>query len=1233
MKLVNANSILNSVAEALQPGASLIDGRTEQDWLRFLSEFAALINFYDHDNAVNGNWEPFILKDPVFLMATIAGTNFTKLYNLYLHTCHKLEQQNDLAATFNQLFDQLTSIFIKIQNWMHYMQQSPAKYPLKTYVGEQIRGTFADALQAIIDLRQALFSSAMLVGLVPTDPSVIWKLDTYEYRIWREGIFKGPYWKLMGLLPFIKDNAIAAIFKAVTHIGDTLFNFLQVIVKQANMEYDRLSKLKGSFPDTTLLRTFVHLLNIQQTQLNQISDKHLRFYYRDILKQTERKAIADRAYLTASLAIETAVVNLPKGTLFDAGTDAQKNPIVFASTDDVILNPAAIPLAYTLSRAPAPNQLSYLQLQTIANPGVVQKDTAGAVLSWDTLGNHQSNPGIQQALGIAFASPMLLLREGLRQLKLSFTYTGTPDLNMLRSAKCYLSTLKDWFQVSADFQWDETDPAHPIIITIVLQSTDPAIERFLINPDGVVSAWPMFKLVFNQVTPATVAPPMLQSMKIEVNVTGMETFQLYNDYGALSTKVAFPLFGPTPAYGSNFIIGSDEIFSKPVGSLKLALNWSALPPDFSYYYQAYNLYLGKKLNIAATPEPSFWEKIFGKKKADPVPFPELTEPYNNKCFVVGFQLLEEKNWRSTSFNTLPSVTITPTDTVTPVTASTTAPVSDQPVSEDVTNLLFVVDNGEMDSLSSYESTSIPLSACNPDLQNQPMKFTEASTGGFIKMDLQGPTYGFGPAVYPNVVSAVAIYNSQILYNNENVAFVAAAQLPFTPKLKSFSATYTAAVEYVFNDESKATATIQDYPVQAFLYTPFANYAVYDNQNPLPAQEYTIGAAPINHSGIPLYASYSYDGYLYLAVDNLVPASNFNIYLELARKYVMGNPVATAVSYYYLGSEGWAPLIVLTDGTDNLTSSGIVTLNIPANITLTSVLMPPKCYWIAIVANDISHVAATVLLSTNGISVQRLDTAPNDAVNVPAIAANTITKTKGPFPKISAVQQPFPSFGGNVAENAITMNWRVSNRIKTKDRATSASDYVRLIKQKFNDIYDAAVIYNPVLKCTNIYVVQSVDSWKAPHAFLPMVSMREEENMQLYLQQKTSAFSAVKVSNPTFQSVTVYAVITVQQGYEFSAVQQSLTQALNIYLSPWIKSTSTQVEIYQEITDVQVASFIKNINGVAVVESVAFKTWMYHPELTTAPVTASLQTSVGLMEKSALFISNLVHQISLNPSAV
>lgn len=1220
MKGINQHRILHSVAEALVPGPTLIDGRTEQDWLRFLSEFATLINFYDQDNSMGGNWEPFILKDPVFLMAAISGTNFAKLYTLYLHACHKLEQllllpqrKKDLAISFNLLFDQLIGIFAKIRQWFHYMQQSLAHYPLKTYVEKQIRTTFASELQGVLALREALFAGQLIVGLNPVDPLLIEKFETYEARIWKEGEFKGTYWELLGLVHPIKENTPTAIFKSLTYVGEALFNFLEVVIKQAHTEFNRLKVLKSSFPDTTLLRTFINLLRIQQAQLNQIADKHLNFYYRDILRQSERRAVADRAYLIASLASKETTFSLPTGTLFDAGLDSAKQPIVFESTETVVLNPAAIPMAYTLSRSAAPNDLSYLQLQTITDPGVVKQDADGQTLCWPTLGSHEANPAIQQSLGIAFASPMLLLREGTRTLKLTFTYTGTPDLNMLRTAKCYLSTLSDWLLVSADFQLEETSTALTMVAMLTLQDTDPAIEAFLVNPDGLESTWPMFKLVFDQVTDAQIAPPVVHALQIEVEVANMETFQLYNDYGTLSTKVAYPPFGPSPANDSNFIIGSNEIFSKPVTSLTMQLNWATLPPDFADYYQAYNLYLNDQLKMSKPAASSWWQKIFGKKNNTPTAPEYQTEPYNNSCFVVDFQLLEEKNWMPLVFDTLSTETTT-----------STADTTDESL-----NLLFVSDNGELTSISAYASTADLLLAGDPSLQQQPLKFTETSTEGFIKIALKGPVYGFGSAVYPNVVSAVSLYNSQIMYNKEDLPFADAAQLPFTPKLKSFGASYKASIQYTFDQQSEAST----YPIQVFLYTAFTHYVVYDNQNQPAAQKYTIGDPENTGSeplGIPLYATYAYDGFLYLAVDSLVPASSFNLFFELSRKYSLGGPMVTDVRYYYLGTEGWAPLVVAADGTNNLSSSGIVSLNIPANITTTSNLMPMGNYWLAIVANAIELVAATVLLSTNGIPIQRTGLLTSDTDIVPCIAANTINKTKKTLPKISVIKQPFPSFGGRAAEGTRAMARRVSNRIKTKDRVVTAADYVSLAKQEFKDIYDALVIYDLLEKTTNVYVVKLVDNWMVPQAFLPMVSIDEEKQLQSFLQERTSAFSQVRVLNPDFQSVSVTVVITIQIGYEFSSVREGLIQALNIYLSPWIKDPGQQVEIYEEITDVQVAAFIRTLNGVADVESVFFKTWMYHPLDQGIPPTAVLQPMVKRLQPSALFISSLAHQVSLNP---
>ena len=55
MNLIDQNSIQQSRLSALVPGLKLIDSREEVDRLRFLTEYASLINFFDEENKINGN--------------------------------------------------------------------------------------------------------------------------------------------------------------------------------------------------------------------------------------------------------------------------------------------------------------------------------------------------------------------------------------------------------------------------------------------------------------------------------------------------------------------------------------------------------------------------------------------------------------------------------------------------------------------------------------------------------------------------------------------------------------------------------------------------------------------------------------------------------------------------------------------------------------------------------------------------------------------------------------------------------------------------------------------------------------------------------------------------------------------------------------------------------------------------------------------------------------------------
>lgn len=80
----------------------------------------------------------------------------------------------------------------------------------------------------------------------------------------------------------------------------------------------------------------------------------------------------------------------------------------------------------------------------------------------------------------------------------------------------------------------------------------------------------------------------LSSVKIHVDVEGVENLVLQNDQSTLPVGKNIHPFGFRPVLGSNFYVGSREVFSKGLESLKIHLEWHGLPTvDFSSHYSGY----------------------------------------------------------------------------------------------------------------------------------------------------------------------------------------------------------------------------------------------------------------------------------------------------------------------------------------------------------------------------------------------------------------------------------------------------------------------------------------------------------------------------------------------------------------------------------------------------------------------------------------------------------------------
>jgi hypothetical protein len=1256
MNIIDQNSIIKSQEDALVPGPLLIDGRTEQDMLYFLTEFATLINFYDNTNTVSSNWAPFLLKDPVFLLAAISKTNFTKYQSQYREISLKLEQIYGSEARakvvvptlINQLFDLLTGIFIKIERWTYYMQNSAPQYNLKKYVLDQVKTNFSVYLWAIVALRDKLSQTSPIQGI---DPVKYYLFDSFDKVIWKQNKDKSPYWQVLGApnLEYERNDLLDlwGVFSALTKAGDELFNFFYTIVSQSSSALESLKKQKSNYPDTTLLRTFVNLLQGHQEQLNAISQKHLQFYYEDILKQTIKPAIADSVFVYAMLAQKAATFKLPAGTLLNAGIDAQKNPILFATSTDVELNPATITSAYTLNKV-VTGKLASLYLQGIPTSGALKQDINGKTIAWDTFGNATNSIDTLAQVGIAFASPMLLLREGSRKIILTMNYTTAIDQQMLVTASYYLSTQNAWLQVIPSFASNKNiGLVNQFIIEFDLNAAQPAIEAFLIDPDGLQSVWPMLKITFASFT-NTEAAPVISSIKIEVDVLNVKTFQLYNDHGALSTKTPYQLFGPLPLVNSNFIIGNSEIFSKPVSSLSVEFTWNNLPIDFATYYNEYNNYLNPPPAPVSTPQPAeksfitkVWDTITDKHDVSPTPVapadPAIPPVFNNCSFGVNFKLLKPQGWATLKVSNQMGCTVQTCTSGCIYTQQIQNPLpGDPPVSSTLfsTSCIKVKPGENAPIIQSINNSSFFAFDNNgslpydPTVQLSPLKYSETSTAGFMKMELAIPQYGFGSELYPKVVANIATLNALTVYQiaadksdddkkKDETKIIQPANTPFAPEVSDLVAHYSASQTYTFNYQ---TGT---YPIQCFLYAPFQSQEVYNSTVGNIGSYYAVDEPRAIVGGIPLFPAINYSGYLFLGMDDLIPANAINLYFEFSRKYGVANPDKSIV-YSYLGIKGWSNLSVLNDGTNGLSCSGILKVSVPEDITNQNTAMPGNKYWIAIKVNDPTSYADTIFVTTNGFAAIRTGNTFLSSDEAPHIPSNSISKFQTVIPQVIGPMQPFASFGGKPAELVGGMNQRVSSRLKTKDRAVNPEDYFRLIKHEYPEIYYSKTVFNRNAKTTNVYVVKGSKSSTDQDAFRPMITECKEENITSFLAQRASVFAGLIVSNFNFLYVCVNATISINPGFEPKGLQRSINEALNIFLSPWITNDGVQINIDQSLSDTIVARFLKSITGVAGVKSVLFQSSTSEDNISTA----SYQRSVIPSSDDLLIVPHLDHQITI-----
>jgi hypothetical protein len=101
---------------------------------------------------------------------------------------------------------------------------------------------------------------------------------------------------------------------------------------------EALSEAGDMPPHMALMMAFLKMFEVQQNNLNTLTERHLQFYYKDILGFKPRKGENGKATVFFEPVKNAPEAFIPKGTLFDAGKDGNGKPITYSSVRDVTVN-------------------------------------------------------------------------------------------------------------------------------------------------------------------------------------------------------------------------------------------------------------------------------------------------------------------------------------------------------------------------------------------------------------------------------------------------------------------------------------------------------------------------------------------------------------------------------------------------------------------------------------------------------------------------------------------------------------------------------------------------------------------------------------------------------------------------------------------------------------------------------------------------------------------------------
>jgi hypothetical protein len=1000
-------------------------------------------------------------------------------------------------------------------------------------------------------------------------------------------------------------------------------------------------------PHIALTIAFLLLFKYVQNQLNGLTQKHIDYYYKDVLKLKPKPSTPDKAHVLFTLAKHVNFYRIEKGTELLAGKDQSGKMLFYKVLFETVINQATIGKLKTVFKddqgrvycAPVANsadgkgkEIGEKQWSAFGKAQKIKKDNVYVDVESRTMDD--------APIGFAIASPVLWLQEGKRTV----TLTLTCKENIKRSPKDVLNNpLKGDFlfqlahikgaddsykipgaflvKVSGKKGWiekkivaDGTIKAkNSIEITFVLEASDPAVTAYdeALYKEGYQVGLPMIKVILNNETGNyaynNLKDLTLQGVKISVDVKGIRSLYVQNNHSVLDSTKTFQPYGSSPSIGDEFYIGQAEVFQKKLDNFKLTIEWQNAPVDFAVYYQDY--YASK---------------------------PQNTE------FTCELKLRYKKDWKS--LVPLEHYLFNPTDT-------RTKPPTDY---DPAKRVIYIENIAKNLNDSSYQTDII---------EEEIKSYGPATVNGFIKLRLSGPVGGpnsitaFGHKDYP------AIYTERILNKTNQVTsetIAEALKKTSAPTVQSAKVT-----EEYQTSKLKESQDVQLKQVTSGLntvlpkepYTPsirslFIDYGaseiLLDVENP---QNSSLGKffhiGPFGHeefatdgkTDLYLLPQIDFQGALYIGISKFSPPQQLSLLFQVAEgSGDLSKEKRPAIKWQYLVGNVWVdfqPVRILMDTTQELRNSGMIVFDVPKEANASHSIIDQDYHWLkaSVDGNSVS-INNIIQISTQAALVGFTDKGNDPGHLGQPLPAKSITKLAVNNSAIKSVEQPFASYGGKITEQSGDFYPRVSERLRHKNRAITIWDYERLVLEQFPSVYKVKCLNHTdkdgeiKAGCVTLVVISNLYNKNAVDPLRPLTSEGERTQIEVWLNGKftqkglISPFVTLAVKNPVFEEIEVSFSVKFKEGLDDSYTAQ-LNADIKKFLSPWAYKAGEDIIFEGKIHKSLIVYYVEKLPYVEFITNFLMnQTRIENSKLLDIETAEATRPDVVLVSASNHIISNL-----------